>query len=265
MNKILRHRLVGVILFSATFALGVGMFFSVMTGIISTDYFVKPFFWFSCFVFAWLFRDSKPIAKANNPLLHFIVLGLALAIFEGSDFLFTIYNIEWWKRVLKHLPLMMGGIISLLLFNGGFRSIGLKKPDTKNIYLYVQGAIFLFLFLLELKVDFSLNVQLALLSYFLMAFAQEVFFRAGLQNVLQSLLGWRTGLLLANAAFVLYHLRFDLDPMGIKLFGYLINIFLMGLVFAYYYGKTRNLLAVTWIHFCYNAFSFALRMTEPSF
>lgn len=216
----------------------------------------------SPFLYQALFRKDVSVIP---PQPRFVLRLSFLLIFLALYFWF----LQVWSSDSQdlvhtwiHLPLILGFVCDLLLSREKLSNLfSWRQFRPEDLFIYGFAGLYFLLFIFFLRVRFSADILMALLSLFLMAVAQEFYFRGAVQRLLQFKIGTWNGLICANILFVTYHFT----PM--QLFGEasldttsLLRWFISGLVFGYLYHRSNNLIAIAILHFSYNAMAFALNM-----
>lgn len=203
-----------------------------------------------------------------------IILGIRAAMTGDTDLTSALYGINSWYMVLSRVLLI---VVLLLLFRWLYhrpvREIGLSKPRWLSQLLYgclfgigAIGAVFGILLLTGqaaiVTVDWSVVVTYDYFMYFLLfiavGFAEEILSRGFMMTALKTTRSKPVIILLPAALFALLHIANDnVSALG------LINIFLVGVLFAYMFIRTGQLWMpigyhITWNFFQGNVFGMAV-------
>jgi membrane protease YdiL (CAAX protease family) len=148
----------------------------------------------------------------------------------------------------------------------GFKTENIEKSLLQGFILFIvlEGSIFLGLICLV----FTLTNQLIIASYsielflFAMPFqilcvgiSEEGLFRGYMQTHLRKFYSSSRAILIQAAFFGIWHFVWNLwpfDPVG--MIQYVATTFLIGLLFGYFYSKSKNLLPLIFAHGLYNSF-----------
>ncbi|MBT3338990.1 MAG: CPBP family intramembrane metalloprotease [Anaerolineae bacterium] len=138
-------------------------------------------------------------------------------------------------------------------WKGNLASMGFRKENLKPALGWgILGGILASLIgiavLLELSIPDNLGLQLLIgvpLWALIVSPFQEFFFRGFMQPIFESKLGNLWGLLLSNLGFTLWHYcaPFDTSPVPLNSAVGFLATFAAGLVYAYVFQRTRNIVA----------------------
>lgn len=111
---------------------------------------------------------------------------------------------------------------------------------------------------------FSRYLWIQLILYIIVGFAEEIFFRGYVMNALQQMGKVRLTVIISAVIFSIAHAN---NPNSLHDLG-LVNIFLVGVLFAYMFIKTGNIwlsigFHITWNYFQGNVFGFPVSGTAP--
>ena len=179
----------------------------------------------------------------------FLLAILAYLIFCGLSFLSQ--SIEPLFGVVAMIgiafPLAWGK------WRGDWASMGFRKKNLKSALGWgIFGGIFASLIgiavLPELSIPDNLALQLLIgvpLWALIVSPFQEFFFRGFMQSIFESKLGNLWGLLLSNLGFTLWHYcaPFDTSPVPLNSVIGFLSTFAAGLVYAYIFQRTHNVVA----------------------
>jgi len=213
----------------------------------------------------------------------FAIFGEAKKTADGMEIdIDQIFINRPWLELFTEGIGYIGGIVALLLLwkfvnKKKIKEMGFKNLSSNLIIGLVLGAIsitIIFFILLvtdnlELKnglssPDFSIFTLTYLVMFILVGFSEELTFRGYIMSTLADRGNSKWVIYIVSS--IIFGLVHILNP-NVAVLG-IINIFLVGLLFAYMYVKTQSLWMpigyhITWNYFQGNVFGFAVSGTDP--
>jgi membrane protease YdiL (CAAX protease family) len=170
------------------------------------------------------------------------------------------------------LPLFSGKI------TGKWSTMGFTRQNMRPAFLWglsggVVSSLIGLAVLPGLTIPDNLGVQLAIgipMWALIVSPSQEFFFRGWMQPKFENALGQVWGLLLANACFTLWHYCAPFSGSPVPLWSPIgvISTFAAGLVYAFVFQRSRNIMA-PWLAHLINGITFivvgAMDFTQPAF
>lgn len=177
------------------------------------------------------------------------VLAAALAWLGGRGRLTTVVAPGRRARggdLLLGLGVGVGGFVVLVLALGGlFQWLGdVDPPEQQALQDAAVGGV-----------DALLAITLAVL---IAPVLEELIFRGALHGALRARIGFWPAALLSSGVFALIHIEIvTSSPV------FLVQLFLLGVVFAWLYERTGNLAAPVVAHLAFNAVSMGIALLAP--
>ncbi|MGB9703460.1 MAG: lysostaphin resistance A-like protein [Candidatus Micrarchaeales archaeon] len=157
---------------------------------------------------------------------------------------------------------------SLYYFRNSFQKLGLTRKKFKEGIFYGFVAFFFVLFftiLIEIILQLlgiqtstnveeiiSMNVILLLSAVFISPICEEIFFRGVAIDFLEEKLKNKNlSIIISSLLFSIFHIGYS---SGLEVFG----AFVAGLIFAYFYKKSKTLFTPMFAHFLYNLLTISL-------
>jgi len=194
-----------------------------------------------------------------------VLIFLKFFVIDWLDFN-KINNSSMWEiiNVIVALLQITPLIIITLLRKESFYSLGITKSNVfKSVLIGFISYIIYFSFMVIMKQyrfpfpSNSVFSLLALVNWFLVAFAEEVLFRGYLQTRLMEWLGNQRGLILTALIFSFSHLFQRILSVDMSLSRALVSciaIIPFALFMGYLFSKCKNVVATTIFHTLYNFF-----------
>jgi len=216
--------------------------------------------------------DLKITNHKRSAIISLMVVLLTVIIMAPFILIFMkVFFIDWLKfnninnnstweiiNVIIALLQITPLIIITLIRKESFYSLGITKKNVlKSVLIGFISYIIYFAFMVMMKqyrFPFPTNSVfslLALVNWFLVAFAEEVLFRGYLQTRLMEWLGNQRGLILTAFVFSLSHLFQRILIMDMNLSGAIVSciaLFPVALFFGYLFSKCKNVVATTIFH-----------------
>lgn len=166
--------------------------------------------------------------------------------FPYEAFLAVVTVILWYVLLRKDIPLSFK-----INFNKTFFI-------TLPIFL-ISLSIFVWTLVSSKSLDYQ-TMALFFGTAVSVGIAEELIFRvAGYRALMASGSSAKRAILLSAVLFSLFHLTNLLSGVGVTMIIQLLNTFMLGVVFAYIYYKTRSILYVMLLHFMWDFSSFVGR------
>ena len=194
---------------------------------------------------------------------------LALVVLSGSDWV----RESWFILIIAGIPLYGAMALSVWLFSVrkykcGWRALGFRNSNVKGLLLGISvvligiafGSLYDFIIVQtgaespsSLPADFVGTwynwAMLGLFAIVVAPVAEELFFRGFMLPGIGKRFGKGWGIVISAIIFALAHLQ----PGAL---GALVPIFLLGLLLAWLYIKTKSIWPCIFAHFTYNSIAF---------
>ncbi|WLV25911.1 CPBP family intramembrane metalloprotease [Aciduricibacillus chroicocephali] len=236
--------------------------------------------WLILFAFIAVFIGQGILTAGGYSLLYLLNAPGTNSSYEGVPF--TIADLYPWNSFVIYGGAEIGTILFTILIwcfvnKKPLHQLGIKWVGKDALFGFLLGTLsismlFLILFatgLVELRSSlaspsFSIYTLITFLFYILVGVSEEIFFRGYIMSTMQERGNPKWLIYLVSA--IIFSLMHGLNP-NISVLG-IINIALVGLLFAYMFSVTKNLWLpigyhIAWNYFQGSIFGFAVSGTEP--
>ena len=201
-------------------------------------------------------------------IVGFLAVLLALVVLSGSDWV----RESWFILTIAGIPLYGAMVLAVWLFSVrkykcGWRTLGFNNSDAKGLLLGasvvligIAAASLYNLIITEMGAGSPSSLpsdfvgtwynwaMLGLFAIVVAPVAEELFFRGFMLPGISKRLGKGWGIVISAFIFSLVHLK----P------GALVPIFLLGLLLAWLYIKSKSIWPCIFAHFTYNSIAFVI-------
>ena len=188
-----------------------------------------------------------------NYLLAFLIPILGMALGVGATFLFGLNQTDYGNLIVN-LFLLIGVIVLIRLFNFSSEDLGLKiikEQMQKHVSLSLLiFALYLLFYIFIIRISslkpFSSGTFWGLLTYLVVVFAEELYFRGALYSFFEKRFSAKTALIVSSILFGLFHAQQRVRGMISRAF----TGWLWGSV---RYSTGMIFLLIIPVHFAYNS------------
>ena len=186
-------------------------------------------------------------------LLVFLIPILGMALGVGATFLFGLNQTDYGNLIVN-LFLLIGVIVLIRLFNFSSEDLGLKiikEQMQKHVSLSLLiFALYLLFYIFIIRISslkpFSSGTFWGLLTYLVVVFAEELYFRGALYSFFKKRFSAKTALIVSSILFGLFHAQQRVRGMISRAF----TGWLWGSV---RYSTGMIFLLIIPVHFAYNS------------